>query len=49
MGKHSEKKKKKSDRTWQKNKAGDSKVELNDSPDNPDRGETEIPGFALEA
>ena len=33
-------------RTRQKNKRGDSKVESNDSPDIPDRGETsDIPGL----
>ena len=36
----------KSNRTRQKNKRGDSKVESNDSPQIPDRGETSgIPGF----
>ena len=36
----------KSDRTRQKNKRGDSKVESNDSPEIPDRGETsDIPGL----
>ena len=30
----------KSNRTRQKNKTGDSKVESNDSPEIPDRGET---------
>ena len=30
----------KSNRTRQKNKRGESKVELNDSPEIPDRGET---------
>ena len=29
--------------TRQKNKRGDSKVESNDSPEIPDRGETDIP------
>ena len=33
-------------RTRQKNKRGDSKVESNDSPENPDSGETsDIPGL----
>ena len=37
-------------RTWQKNKRGDSKVEPNDSPGIPDRGETsDIPGLPLGA
>ena len=36
----------KGSRTRQKNKGGDSKVESNDSPEIPDRGETsDIPGF----
>ena len=36
----------KGNRTWQKNKRGDSKVESNDSPEIPDRGETsDIPGL----
>ena len=36
----------KSNRTRQKNKRGDSKVESNDSPEIPDRGETsDIPGL----
>ena len=36
----------KSNRTRQKNKKGDSKVESNDSPEIPDRGETsDIPCF----
>ena len=36
----------KSKRTRQKNKRGDSKVESNDSPEIPDRGETsDIPGL----
>ena len=34
------KKDRKSNRTRQKNKRGDSKVESNDSPEIPDRGET---------
>ena len=35
-------------RTRQKNKRGDSKVESNDSPEIPDRGETsDIPGLPL--
>ena len=39
------KKDRKSNRTRQKNKRGDSKVESNDSPEIPDRGETsDIPG-----
>ena len=38
--------KQKSNRTRQKNKRGDSKVESNDSPEIPDRGETsDIPGL----
>ena len=37
----------KSHRTKQKNKRGDSKVESNDSPEIPDRGETsDIPGLS---
>ena len=41
-----QKKYRKSNRTWQKNKRGDSKVEPNDSPEIPDRGETsDIPGL----
>ena len=40
------KKDRKSNRTRQKNKRGDSKVELNDSPEIPDMGETsDIPGL----
>ena len=36
----------KGNRTRQKNKRGDSKVESNDSPEIPDRGETlDIPGL----
>ena len=36
----------KSNRTRQKNKRGESKVESNDSPEIPDRGETsDIPGL----
>ena len=36
-------------RTRQKNKRGDSKVESNDSPEIPDRGETsDIPGLPSE-
>ena len=36
----------KGNRTRQKNKRGDSKVESKDSPEIPDRGETsDIPGF----
>ena len=36
----------KSNRTMQKNKRGDSKGESNDSPEIPDRGETsDIPGL----
>ena len=36
----------KSDRTRQKNKTGDSKVESNHSPEIPDRGKTsDIPGL----
>ena len=36
-------------RTMQKNKRGDSKVESNDSPEIPDRGETSnIPGLPSE-
>ena len=38
--------KKKSNRTRQKNESGDSKVESNDSPEIPDRGKTSgIPGL----
>ena len=41
------KKDKKSNRSRQKNKRGDSKVESNDSPDIPDREETsDIPGLS---
>ena len=37
----------KSNRVRQKNKRGDSKVESNDSPEIPDRGETsDIPGLS---
>ena len=37
----------KSNRSRQKNKRGDSKVESNDSPEIPDRGETsDIPGLS---
>ena len=37
----------KGNRTRQKNKRGDSKVESNDSPEIPDRGETsDIPGIS---
>ena len=40
------KKDRKSNRTGQKNKRRDSKVESNDSPEIPDRGETsDIPGL----
>ena len=40
------KKDRKSNRTRQKNKRGDSKVESSDSPELPDRGETsDIPGL----
>ena len=48
MDKQAEKKPKnrKSNGTRQKNKRGDSKVESNDSPEIPDRGETsDIPGL----
>ena len=39
-------KRQKGNRTRQKNKRGDSKVESNDSPEIPDRGETsDIPGL----
>ena len=39
---------KKSNRTRQRNKTGDSKVESNDSPEIPDSGETShIPGLPL--
>ena len=38
----------KSNRTRQKNKRGDNKVESNDSPEIPDRGETDIPGLPSE-
>ena len=48
-GKKEEEKKRqdrKSNRTRQKNKRGDSKVESNDSPEIPERGETsDIPGL----
>ena len=38
----------KGNRTRQKNKRGDSKMESNDSPEIPDRGETsDIPGLPL--
>ena len=41
-----QKKDRKSNRTRQKNKRGDSKVESNDSPEIPDRGQTsDIPGL----
>ena len=40
MGQQAEKKDRKSNRTRQKDKGGDSKVESNDSPEIPDRGET---------
>ena len=41
------KKDRKSNRSRQKNKRGDSKVESNDSPDIPDREETsDIPGLS---
>ena len=41
-----EKTRRKSNRTRQKNKTGDSKVESNDSSEIPDRGETsDIPGL----
>ena len=37
---------KKKDKTWQKNKRGDSKEESNDSPEIPDMGETlGLPGL----
>ena len=48
MDQQAEKKKKdrQSNRTRQKNKRGDSKVESNDSPEIPDRGETpDTPGL----
>ena len=49
MGQKAERKKKedrKNNRTQQKNSRGDSKVESNDSPEIPDRGETsDIPGL----
>ena len=39
--------KRKGNRTRQKNKKGDSKVESNDSPEIPERGETsDIPGLS---
>ena len=42
------KKDKMGNRTRQKNKRGDSKVESNDSPEIPDRGKTsDIPGLPL--
>ena len=51
MGQLAEKKKKKdrkSNRTKQKNKRGESKVESNDSPEVPDKGETsDIPSLPL--
>ena len=49
MGQQAEKRKdRQSNRTRQKNKRGDSKVESNDSPKIPDRGETsDIPGLPL--
>ena len=40
MGQQAENDKTKDNRTRQKNKRGDSKVESNDSPEIPDRGET---------
>ena len=41
-----QKKNRKGNKTRQKNKRGDSKVESNDSPEIPDRGETsDIPGL----
>ena len=47
MGQQAEKREdKKGNRTRQKNKTGDSKVESNDSPEIPDRGNTsDIPGL----
>ena len=47
MDQQAEKRKdKKGNRTRQKNKRGESKVESNDSPEIPDRGETsDIPGL----
>ena len=43
------KKDEKSNKTRQKNKRGNSKVESNDSPEIPDRGETlDNPGLPLE-
>ena len=50
MDQQAEKKKKRqSNRTRQKDKRGDSKVESNDSLEIPDRGETsDIPGLPLE-
>ena len=48
MDQQREKKDRKSNRTKQKNKRGDSKVESNDSPEIPDSGETsDIPGLPL--
>ena len=35
----------KRNKTRQKNDRGDSKVESNDSPEIPDRGETDLPGL----
>ena len=44
--KEKKKKDRKSNRTKQKNKRGESKVEPNDSPEVPDKGETsDIPGL----
>ena len=47
MGQQAEKRQdRKSNRTRQRNKRGDSKLELNDSPEIPDRGEiSDIPGL----
>ena len=39
QAKNKQQKKTQSDRTWQKNKEGDSKVELNHSPEIPDQRE----------
>ena len=49
MGQQAEKKDRKSNRTRQKDKGGDSKVESNDSPEIPDREETsDITGLPSE-
>ena len=49
MCQQAEKKTETVNRTWQKNKTGGSKMESDDSPEIPDRGETsDIPRFPLE-